>query len=74
MAKITFESWKPGMKKISFIKLLHEKAELSLKESKSIKDRLVEGEVIEIIISDQCVAREIFFEAQNFNVVVKSEL
>lgn len=38
------------MNKIKFIHLLHEHAGLSLKESKNTKDRIVDGETVEIVV------------------------
>ncbi len=69
MAKIIFEDWEVGMRKIPFTKLLNEKAGLSLTEAKKLKDRLVDNnEIIEIEIGDEKLAKEILEEAQKFNV------
>lgn len=40
------------MNKIEFIELLRNDAKLSLHESKRIKDRIVDGEIIEIVVSE----------------------
>lgn len=69
ITRIVFESWETGMRKISFTKLLTDKAGLSLSEAKSIKDRLVDNnETVEIEIEDQNLAVEIMKEAQNLGV------
>lgn len=74
MAKIIFEGWEVGMKKIPFTKLLNERAGLSLKDAKSIKDRLVDNnEIIEIEISDENLATEILAEAKKLKVNGKLE-
>jgi hypothetical protein len=69
MAKIVFEGWEHGMRKIPFTKLLNEKAGLSLIEAKKIKDRLVdENQVIEIEVDNINIAKIIVEEAQNLKV------
>ena len=65
MRKITFKGWEVGMRKIPFTKLLNEKGQLSLKEAKSIKDRLVNNnEVITVEFENENVARLIYEESQ----------
>jgi hypothetical protein len=69
MAKIIFEGWEVGMRKIPFIKLLNEKAGLSLKDSQNLKDRLVDNnEIIEIEVPDENLATEILAEAKRLKV------
>ena len=69
MAKIIFEGWEVGMRKIPFMKLLNEKAGLSLKDSKNLKDRLVDNnEIIEIEVPDENLATEILAEAKRLKV------
>jgi hypothetical protein len=55
MKKILFTGWRKGMNKIEFIQLLHHSASLPLTEAKSIKDRIVDGEAIEIQVSESIV-------------------
>lgn len=69
MAKIIFEGWEVGMKKVAFTKLLSEKGGLSLSEAKTLKDRLVDkNEIIEIEIDDENLAKEILKEAKKIKV------
>ncbi|HEY9008472.1 MAG TPA: hypothetical protein VIM75_20170 [Ohtaekwangia sp.] len=69
MARIIFEGWEVGMRKIPFTKLLNEKAGIPLTEAKKLKDRLVnDDEIIEIEIEDEDLAREILEQAQKLNV------
>jgi hypothetical protein len=69
MTKIIFEGWEVGMRKIPFIKLLNEKAGLSLKDSKNLKDRLVDdNEIIEMEVPDENLAIEILAEAKRLKV------
>ncbi len=70
MAKIRFIGWQVGMRPIPFIKLLNIEAGLSLVESKRIKDRIVNnGEIIEIVIKHDKIAKKILIEAQNLGVI-----
>ena len=70
MKKIKFTGWNKNMNKIKFIHLLNEQADLSLKESKEIKDRIVDGEVIEIEVHDEKV-KAIISEATAFGVIAE---
>lgn len=69
MAKIIFEGWEIGMRKIPFTKLLHEKAGLSLSEAKKMKDRLVDNnEIVEINVENETLAEEILEDARKLKV------
>lgn len=69
MTKIIFEGWEVGMRKIPFTKLLNEKAGLTLKEAKNLKDRLVDyNEVITVEVENYNLASEIVQEAQRLKV------
>lgn len=69
MAKVIFEGWEVGMRKIPFIHLLHEKAGLSLTESKRLKYQFVnDDEITEITIEDEYLASYILKEAQKLKV------
>jgi uncharacterized protein YuzE len=69
MVKIIFESWDVGMRKIPFMKLLNEKAGLTLQQAKTLKDRLVDNnEIVEVEMDDEILAKEILEEAQKLKV------
>ncbi|WP_277016303.1 hypothetical protein [Flavobacterium lindanitolerans] len=69
MVKIIFDGWKVGMKKIPFVKLLNERASLSLTDAKKLKDRLVDdNEIVEIKVINEKLAKEILKEAQKLKV------
>lgn len=67
MRKIRFTGWNKKMNKIKFIHLLNEQAKHSLKESKDIKDRIVNGEAVQITVNDDKV-NVIISEALKFGV------
>lgn len=70
MKKIKFTSWEKGMNKIEFIQLLRSHTELSLQEAKSIKDRIVQGEVIEILVKTTA-AHYIVNQSRKYGVYAK---
>jgi hypothetical protein len=75
MATLIFDGWNVGMRKIPFIKLLNEKAGLSLSESKKLKDRLVDNnEIIKIFIDNEELAKEILDSALKLNVKGRIEI
>lgn len=71
MSIIIFEGWEYGMQKIPFIKLLNTTAKLSLKESKRIKDLVVDGEIVTINVISENLAYEIIREAIKLGVKCK---
>jgi ribosomal protein L7/L12 len=74
MTKIIFEGWDVGMRKIPFIKLLNEKAGLTLQEAKNLKDRLIDNnEIVVVEIEDENLAEEILKDAQKLKVIGKIE-
>jgi len=58
------------MNKIRFINLLYDQTNLSLKEAKELKERLVDGEVIELMVDDDKV-QIIISESLKFGVNVE---
>ena len=72
MTRVIFTGWRPGVRKIRFIMLLHEQGRLSLREAKHIKDKVIEGETMEVDFRDTQLAELIHIEASKLGV--KSEL
>ncbi|MDR6763058.1 hypothetical protein J2Y38_003276 [Flavobacterium sp. 2755] len=71
MAKVIMESWRYGLQMISLTKLQHEKLGLSLLESKTNADMLLEDQIIILEIEDENIAREFLNEADRFGVNCK---
>ena len=69
--KITFKGWEPGMRKVSFTKLLHEKGELTLKDAKSITDRLLDNddETITLEFKDENTTKAIYEQSRELGVI-----
>jgi ribosomal protein L7/L12 len=67
MKRIKFTGWKKGMNKIEFIQLLRSHTELSLEEAKNIKDRIVDGEIIEIVVKP-AIAQYLVDESRKYGV------
>lgn len=70
MKKIKFAGWRKGMNKIEFIQLLRNNTELSLQEAKNIKDKIVDGETVEILVESD-VANYILDESKKYGVLAK---
>ncbi|CAC9973341.1 hypothetical protein [Flavobacterium panici] len=68
MAKVIMESWRYGLQVVSLTKLQYEKLGLSLLESKTNADMLLEDQIIILEIEDENVAREFLEEADRFGV------
>lgn len=71
MAKVILESWREGLEKISLTKLQMDKLGMSLKESKSNVDSLLEDEEIILEIEDENLAIEFFKDAEQIGVNCK---
>lgn len=71
MAKVILESWREGLEKISLTKLQMDKLGMSLKESKSNVDALLEDHRIILEIDDENLAIEFFKEAEKIGVNCK---
>lgn len=71
MAKVILESWREGLEKISLTKLQMDKLGMSLKESKSNVDALLEDERIILEIDNEDLAREFLNEAEKIGVNCK---
>lgn len=57
------------MRGIPFVLLLREKTDVSLKRAKEIKERIVDNETIEFMVSNDDTAKEIVEEARKLGVV-----
>lgn len=68
MAKVIMESCRYGLQVVSLTKLQYEKLGLSLLESKTNADMLLEDQIIILEIEDENVAREFLEEADRFGV------
>jgi len=69
MAIIVFSGWEIGMRGIPLILLLREKTDISLKKAKEIKERILDNERIEFVVSNDETAKEIVEEARKLGVV-----
>lgn len=71
MKKVAFEGWDVGMKKISFYKMIKSKSHLTLKESKSISDKILRNEIVIVEFENSQIAYEICQEAIKLGVKCK---
>ena len=63
------KGWREGMEKVSLTKLQVELLKLSLKESKSNVDSLLDNDIVIIEIKDAIVAKEFFKKAEDIGVI-----
>lgn len=68
MAKVILESWREGLEKVSLTKLQIEKLKISLKESKSNVDSLLNNERVILEINNVNLAKEFYDEAEKIGV------
>ncbi|MBZ4035662.1 hypothetical protein K6T82_12850 [Flavobacterium sp. 17A] len=68
MAKIILESWREGIKGVSFVKMQNEILRIGLKESKANFDSLLENIPITLEIEDENLAQYFFKEAVRLGV------
>jgi len=73
MTAIIFKGWKKGMRGISFILLLREHTDLSLKTAKNIKERIVDGEVFKLSVDELSTAQKIVEDATELGVICELE-
>ena len=66
--KIICTGWEVGIRKISLIEYLHNNCGYTLKESKSIKDRIVDNEVVEIDIPTNINGMQVLKQLKEFGV------
>jgi hypothetical protein len=71
MAKVILESWREGFEKISLTKLQIAKLGMSLKESKSNVDLLLDNEEVILEINPKNLAIEFLNEAEKIGVNCK---
>jgi hypothetical protein len=67
--EIAFSGWIPGMRPIPFIHLLNDTANLSLKESKEVKDNVVNGIPTVIRVLDIDIANRIVIKSRELGVI-----
>jgi hypothetical protein len=73
MAKVIMESWREGLLKISLTKLQQEKLGISLFDSKTNTDMLLEDQIIILEVEDLVIAKEFLEEAEKIGVNCKIE-
>lgn len=57
MSRVIIRGWRPGMNKVELNRLLRDRAEMSLKESKASVDLILEGKEVSIDIPDRETAK-----------------
>jgi hypothetical protein len=74
MAKIIMKGWKKGLEKVSLTKLKIELLNISLKESKSNVDALLNDEEVILEIESDLLAKSFFDKAKKIGVICSLEM
>ena len=69
MMHLVLKGWRPGLKKVSAVKLLQEQAGLSLISAKACVDRLLKNETVSVDMADAEDASELARELTNLGVI-----
>lgn len=75
MSAVTISGWHrghPGFSKVAVTKLIHSSSELGLAEAKSLVDRMVEGEDVELIFGDLETAESFTETASKLGVRIRT--
>jgi len=69
--KVVLESWREGLQKVSLTKLQHEKLGISLLDSKTNTDLLLDAQIIILKIENIELAQEFLKEVERIGVNCK---
>jgi ribosomal protein L7/L12 len=69
MTQLVLKEWRPGLKKISAVKLLQERAGLSLTSAKEFVDRLLKHETVIVAMNSATEATELARDLTNLGVI-----
>lgn len=69
MTHLVLKEWRPGLKKVSAVKLLQERAGLSLTSAKGCVDRLLKDETVSIAMANSKEATELGLELTSLGVI-----
>jgi len=74
MPMIIFTGCKPELKKVSFTSLLHKKGDMGLIEAKAIMDKILDDEIVEVMVENYDTACEIVDDANQLGFICNLEL
>ena len=66
---VRITGWRPGLKKISMTHAIRRSSALGLADAKSCTDRVLDGETVDVSVSEVAVARELAEELQALGAV-----
>lgn len=69
MPKLVLQEWRPGLKKVSAVNLLQDRAGLSLTSAKQCVDRLLKNEIVSIDMLSSKEATELAKELTDIGIV-----
>lgn len=71
MTKVVLESWREGLQKVSLTNLQHKKLGISLLDSKTNTDLLLDDRIVILEIEDIEIAKEFLKQAERIGVNCK---
>jgi ribosomal protein L7/L12 len=69
MTQLVLKEWKPGLKKVSAVKLLQERGGLSLTSAKGCVDRLLKNETVSVAMANTKEAMDLARDLTSLGVV-----
>lgn len=75
MSAVILSGWhpgEPGFSKVEVTKLIHSSSDLGLAESKSLVDRMVDGEDVELVLVDRQTAESFSETASKLGVRIRT--
>lgn len=70
-SRVRIRGWRPGLKKVSLTLTVRRLAQLRLAGAKSVTDRVLDGEIVDVEVGDAGGARELARELQALGVVAE---
>ena len=69
--RVRIRGWRPGLKKVALTLTVRRLAQLRLDGAKSVTDRVLDGEIVDVEVGDAVGARELARELQALGVVAE---
>ena len=66
---VRISAWRPGLEKVSMTLVVRRLAQLGLRDAKSVTDRVLDGEVVDVYVGDPRIAQELAQELQALGAV-----
>ena len=68
---VRISGWRPGLQKVSMTLVVRRLGQLGLRDAKSVTDRVLDGEVVDVEVDDARAAQELAQELQALGAVAE---